>query len=684
MSDAAPKIAASHRAPLITSAPAICLWVQRAAIGTVLIIGVSNMAAWVCAGAVERWPFMVMRMNTAVALTMAALSLLAWHVSPSRSGLVRVAQGLGLIAALIGGLTAAQDLFGVNFHIDELLSPGTFPGDSGNAFTAHPGRMSLTAALSFFFLGIGLAGLDWEIPVGKRRFAPAPSLALLAALPSSLGMIGWAFGIGTLTGPLRSTNVLFHTVFSLFALSAGILAARPDRLPMRGILSKGADGVLLRLMLPGTLGLLLALAWVIGKGREAGQVAPGEGTALMLYGGIVLIFSLLVVASSAVARQEGEARAAKDAAETASRAKDEFIAALSHELRTPLTPVLMNAAALRENEALPVEVREQMAMMERNLRLEARLIDDLLDLTRLARGKLPLQRERCEVHSLIFHAVEMVSQGAEAKGVTIEVKAGARRSGLVGDPARLQQVFWNLLNNAVKFTPPGGCVSVSTRDDANHQLTIEVSDTGIGFATEETNHIFKPFEQGPHRFGGLGLGLAIVRAVVEMHGGVVRAASGGRGSGATFTVELPDATEPPSGIIATEPAAPQNEEAPPGRLLVVEDHGPTLEVLVRLLSRDGHRVISASTVAQALTLAEQHEFDTLVSDLGLPDGNGMELMQKLRAREPGLRGIALSGYGTEEDQRRSREAGFSRHLIKPVDIDQLRAALRELNASQPV
>ncbi len=627
---------------------------------------------------------MVMRMNTAVALTMAALSLLAWHVSPSRSGLVRVAQGLGLIAALIGGLTAAQDLFRVDFHIDELLSPGTFPGDSGNAFTAHPGRMSLTAAVSFFFLGLGLAGLDWEIPVGKRRFAPAPSLALLAALPSSLGMIGWAFGIGTLTGPLRSTNVLFHTALSLLALSTGVLVARPERLPIRGILSKGADGVLLRLMLPGTLGLLLALAWTIGKGREAGQVAPGEGTVLMLYGGIVLIFSLLVVASNAVARQEGEARAAKDAAETASRAKDEFIAALSHELRTPLTPVLMNAASLRENEDLPVEVREQMAMMERNLRLEARLIDDLLDLTRLARGKLPLQRERCEVHSLIFHAVEMVRLEAEAKGVTIQVKGRARRSGLVGDPARLQQVFWNLLNNAVKFTPAGGGISVSTRDDAtNHQLAIEVSDTGIGFAAEETNHIFKPFEQGPHRFGGLGLGLAIVRAVVEMHGGVVHAASGGRGQGATFTVELPDATEPPAGIIATEPAAPQNGETMPMRLLVVEDHAPTLEVLVRLLTRDGHRVISASTVTQALILAEQDEFDTLVSDLGLPDGNGMELMQKLRAREPGLRGIALSGYGTEEDQRRSREAGFSRHLIKPVDIDQLRNALRELNVSQP-
>jgi signal transduction histidine kinase/ActR/RegA family two-component response regulator len=672
---------------LIANAQAICTGVQRAAIVTGLIVGVSNLAAWIFPDAFTTWPFMVMRVNTAVGLTFAALSLLAWHVSPKRGWLVRVAQALGLVVALVGGLTATQDIFGVNLHIDELLRPGTFPGDIGNATTSHPGRMSLTAALSFLFLGLSLIGLNWSVPVGKRRFAPAPPLALLAALPSSLGMIGWVFGVGTFTGLLRSTNVLFHTAFTLFALSAGALATRPEQLPMRGILSKGADGVLLRLMLPGTLGLLLALAWVIGRGRAAGHVAPGEGTALMLYGGIVLIFSLLVVASNVVARQETAARAAKESAETASRAKDEFIAALSHELRTPLAPVLMSAAALREDDSLPHELREQMAMMERNLRLEARLIDDLLDLTRLTRGKLPLLRERCEIHSLISHAVGMVRDEAHAKGVGLDLQLRARWTGLFGDPARLQQVFWNLLNNAVKFTPHGGRVSIRTEDDLKTRgvLRIEVVDTGVGFSVEENEHIFKPFEQGANRFGGLGLGLAIVRAVVEMHGGGVRAASSGRGSGATFTVELPGATDPPSGIMApSRTPAGKKKESTPKRLLVVEDHAPTLDVLVRLLTRDGHRIISASTVTQALEMAEQHEFDTLVSDLGLPDGTGMELMQKLRTRDPGLRAIALSGYGTEEDQRRSREAGFFRHLIKPVDIDQLRQALRELEAAQPM
>ncbi len=379
-------------------------------------------------------------------------------------------------------------------------------------------------------------------------------------------------------------------------------------------------------------------------------------------------------------RAEEEAKEARAEAERASRAKDEFLATLSHELRTPLTPVLLTAAALQDEEQLPNEVREQLGMIRRNIELEARLIDDLLDITRISRGKLPLRAQECEVHSLVALALEIVGDDARAKAIMFDLKLSAGRTHLQGDPARLQQVFWNLFKNAVKFTPVGGRIAIhSLNEEAN--FVLEVSDTGIGIARESLERIFLPFEQASaadsRRFGGLGLGLSISKTIVEMHGGKVCASSAGPGQGATFRVELPganrrinsegDVTSPETAQVATAPM----------RLLLVEDHEPTLAVLQRLLNRAGHAVATASSVAAALELAAREPFDALISDIGLPDGTGVELMRTMRSQH-GLRGIALSGYGMEEDLTRSLEAGFVAHLTKPVDLAQLRRALAAL------
>jgi len=373
----------------------------------------------------------------------------------------------------------------------------------------------------------------------------------------------------------------------------------------------------------------------------------------------------------------------------AGRAKDDFLAALSHELRTPLTPVLMSAAALREDERLPADVRDQLSMMERNIALEARLIDDLLDLTRIAHGKLSLRTQPCDAHNLIELAVEMVRSDAEGKGQKLEVDLAAERSHLIGDPARLQQVFWNLLNNAVKFTPESGQLSVRSHDAGEH-LALEIRDSGIGISAESIERIFLPFEQAgavsaEHRIGGLGLGLSIVKAIVDLHGGSIRAASDGLGEGSTFSLELP-ATEPPpeSAVGSAAPAAGDAGASPRVRaaglrLLLVDDHQSTLDVLERLLTRAGHRVTTAMSVANARKLAGSERFDAVISDLGLPDGTGYELMETLRAAH-GLRGIALSGYGMDDDLRRSEEAGFSAHLTKPIDFAQLERALERLMA----
>lgn len=395
-------------------------------------------------------------------------------------------------------------------------------------------------------------------------------------------------------------------------------------------------------------------------------------------------------------------KAAQTEAERASRAKDSFLAVLSHELRTPLTPVLMTASALQQDERLPADVRGQLGMMERNIALEARLIDDLLDLTRITRGKLPLRPQLCDAHSLIGLAVEIVRDEAQAKGIVLEQDFHAEHSGLMAAPSRFQQVIWNLLRNAVKFTPPGGSVGIRTRDingeGGGHWLAIEVRDSGVGIAPAAIDRIFQPFEQadlsGDHRFGGVGLGLSIARAIVDLHRGTIRAESAGPGQGALFTVELPGATRPPTGAaelpkeaIHLLPGSGAGEKAPAPantlRLLVVEDHEATLQVLTRLLTRAGHHVVAASSIAAALEAASQGQFDLVLSDLGLPDGTGNHLMEKLRDRYQ-LRGIALTGYGMEDDLERSRQSGFVAHLIKPVDFNQLRRALAPFEAEPKI
>ncbi|MGI8820584.1 MAG: PAS domain-containing hybrid sensor histidine kinase/response regulator [Chthoniobacterales bacterium] len=366
--------------------------------------------------------------------------------------------------------------------------------------------------------------------------------------------------------------------------------------------------------------------------------------------------------------------------EKASSAKDDFLAALSHELRTPLTPVLLTATALEVDPALPLELRNQLAMMRRNIELEARLIDDLLDLTRISRGKLQIRPAFADLHQLLEQTAEMVHSDGLGKEVRIVFALEAARHHTMGDPSRLQQVFWNIIKNALKFTPAGGSVTVSTRNDVAGRIIISVTDTGIGIRPEALLQIFEAFEQGEitfqQRFGGLGLGLAISRAIVELHGGEIHAESAGVDHGSTFTVKL-------ATIDAPRLAGPAETTAPPLeralRLLVVEDHEATLAVLSRLLKRSGHHLTSASSLREGLAAAAVETFDAVISDLGLPDGTGFELMEKLHANY-GLRGIALSGYGMDEDLRRAQEAGFAAHLTKPIEFAQLERALEDLMA----
>jgi len=364
----------------------------------------------------------------------------------------------------------------------------------------------------------------------------------------------------------------------------------------------------------------------------------------------------------------------------ANAAKDQFMALLSHELRNPLSPVIMMVAELEQRLDRSPEVKRAIEVIRRNVELEAHLIDDLLDVTRIVHNKLELKPAVLDAHETIKRSLEICQKEITGKKLEVVLDLRAAEHHVNADPARLQQVFWNLIKNAVKFTPAGR-ITITSRNDGS-RLLVEVADTGIGIDPEGIDKIFTAFEQVERsitrRFGGLGLGLAISKAMVDAHGGGLSANSEGHGKGTTFTVELdtvPAVAESPSPL----PAQPNGNDGDGARhkILVVDDHEDTCIGMKILLERRGYAVQIAHGVQAALDLAARDHPDLLISDLGLPDGTGFELMEKIRLRSD-IKGIALSGFGTEEDVARSRNAGFTEHLIKPVNVENLDAILKRI------
>lgn len=372
------------------------------------------------------------------------------------------------------------------------------------------------------------------------------------------------------------------------------------------------------------------------------------------------------------------AEQAEAVAEQANRAKDHFLAVLSHELRTPLTPVMMAVSILQDNPDLDSEMHEMLEIIRRNLDMEVGLIDDLLDVTRISRGKIDLDRSPVELCTIIQRAVEVCKADIEARSLHFGVDLGpAAPYWVEADVPRLQQVFWNLLKNAIKFTPHNGCVGIRCQRSDGH-VSVEVNDSGIGIEPESLEAVFNAFEQAERsitrKFGGLGLGLAISKALVELHGGAISAHSEGRNRGATFRIRLP-LTTPAVRHGEFTPAAAPPATVRPLHILLVEDHGVTAMMMRMVLTSEGHTVETAGGMATALELASQHTFDLLISDLGLPDGSGHDMLRELRARGHEFPGIALSGYGREEDVRRSDQAGFAIHLTKPASREAIFAAV---------
>ena len=370
--------------------------------------------------------------------------------------------------------------------------------------------------------------------------------------------------------------------------------------------------------------------------------------------------------------------------QAASRAKDRILAVLGHELRTPLTPILAAVSARLEHETDP-EIRDELEMIGRNIELEARLIDDLLDISRIERGRLCLELEVVDLHDVIWKTVEICRDELLVAGLSLVLDLAADRNQVRGDHARLMQIAWNLVHNAAKFTPAGGTLTIRTfnppRDPAltdTDRLVIEFEDTGQGIEPELLPRLFEPFEQGRAglhgRSAGLGLGLSICRSLSMAHGGSLEASSPGLGLGSNFRLTL-DPLPARSPRPRNAPPCLVSPPLRPLKILLVEDNRDTLKFLSLILGQRGHEIRKATSLAEARRNVAD-DLDLLISDIELPDGTGLELMRDIvRARK--LPGIAMSGFGSEEDVRFSREAGFSVHLTKPIDLARLEAAIEQ-------
>jgi len=386
-------------------------------------------------------------------------------------------------------------------------------------------------------------------------------------------------------------------------------------------------------------------------------------------------------------------RAARSEAERLSHVKDEFLATLSHELRTPLNAIQGWATLLREKRARPEDYQRGLETIARNVRIQTQIVNDLLDMSRIISGRIHLEVQPLYLHDVVTQSVESVLQAAAAKNIRLLPLLDSRIGLVRGDPNRLQQVLWNLLSNAIKFTPAGGRVQV-VLERVNSHVEISVEDNGIGIRDEFLPHVFDRFRQADpgssRKFGGLGLGLSIVKSLVELHGGSVRVKSPGENLGSTFIVALPishvrsEGSEVSTTRVARIDSLDQVElpRLDGIRVLVVDDEPDGRALVARILDGQGAHPMCASSATEALELLSREHFDLLLSDIGMPDTNGYELIGQVRqmdrSRPRPLPAIALTAYARTEDRQRSLLAGFHMHLSKPTEARELVASIAGL------
>src|SRR5436190_11500618 len=497
-----------------------------------------------------------------------------------------------------------------------------------------------------------LWGMKWKLTWKKQEAVEVGVLLLLLTVLSAVVFGGWlaisakSYPIAFICGP-----IVIWTAF---------------RFTQR----ETATGIFI-------LSVIAVWGTVRGFGPFAGQSENQSLLTVQSWTAVLAITAMALSAGMAERlRIEEELQQQKSIVEAANRTKDHFLAMLSHELRTPLTPVISALESLETEPTQTEDTKASMAMIRRNIELETQLIDDLLDFTRIARDKMQLRFVPVDAHLAISNVVEICRAEAESKRLHVHLNLRANTHHVAADTAKFQQIIWNLLKNAVKFTPDDGEIAISSSNAAPDVLTISVCDTGIGMEPEVMQRIFDPFEQGnrsfERRFGGLGLGLAISKSLAQAHSGTLTAQSGGCDRGSTFILSMPTLSPAEA---ATVPLKTTSEASQQGlKILLVDDHQDTCAALEKLLVRRGYLVAATHSMRSAMETAVRNKFDLLISDVALPDGTGLELMMQLRAIS-NIPGIAISGFGNNGDIERSLQAGFSEHLIKPVKLEKLEAAI---------
>jgi signal transduction histidine kinase/ActR/RegA family two-component response regulator len=611
--------------------------------------------------------------NPAAGGVLCGMALLLLLASPrDLTGTCAAARLLAGVTALIGLLTLFEHITDINLGIDTLLANRPW----GQRAAMAPMRMGPPASISFSLLGTGLLLATY----GRMSRRIASGLAMVVVGIASLSIVGYWFGASELFGIARLTGIAWQTSTMLIALGIGLMAALPEHGIVAALRRDDAGGTVLRRLIVPIIGVPLLLGWLRVVGQNLNLYDVAFGTALRSMAEIALLIWLLWWTANGISLHAKAARQAEQALREADRRKDEFLAILAHELRNPLAPI-GNALALIKHAGQSPEVQHQAhETMERQFGQMVRLVDDLLDISRITRDKLELRTQRVELESVIYQAVETCRSLADGMAQSLRINLSADPIWVSADPVRLAQVFINLLNNACKFSENGATVSLSVRRNGN-VVTVTVSDTGIGISPDKIESIFQMFEQVDKSMergqGGLGIGLTLVKRLVELHGGRIEVSSDGPGRGSNFVVSLP--VLPDDGRPAEVVPKLNNTTTKPLRVLVTDDNQDAARSLSMLLKHSGHEVETAFDGVKAIEKAETWRPDVILLDLGMPEMNGYDVCRSIRQMPwgKGIRIVALTGWGQEQDRRNTHAAGFDAHLVKPVDLAILRDVLAD-------
>lgn len=626
-----------------------------------------------------------MKANTAACLILIAIGFyLQIRIDkPTPGAASRYVSDVLVFAALaVTGLTLAEHLFSVNFGIDQMIVT-----DHSPAPDKHPGRMSIATASCLLLLAVSVVLID-------RVHWLSRLCVVLAGTSAYLGLCSYIYGVDALKPVSLYSTMAVHTAVSLVLLAIAHFLAIPQRRPTDLLGSEYFGGKFARRFLPITLLVTPFIGYLRLKGQHWGYYGTEFGLALFAVANVLTLTCLVWWQASQLDRADirrrqleedreallARAQAAREKAERASRTKDQLLSVVSHELRTPLTPALLLVRSLENHKDLPEDARHDLQTIREQITIEVQLISDLLDLAGIETGRLRLDRTPQDLGKVIHDMTHILRPSFVEAGIQLSVNVGTSPVIAQVDRNRVGQVIRNLLDNAAKFTPRGGSVSVKLSAENADFAEVTISDTGIGIEPHQLDKVFHAFTQSDssitRRFGGLGIGLTIAHDIVQAHGGTIRASSEGLGKGATFTFTLPRSRAPvaPAGQ-ETTPSSPDNSKSAALKLLVVDDNPQTLNVMARLLRSEGHEVTPVPDAREALAAVAAQPFDLIICDIGLPDMDGWTLMRKLKECHPKIRGLAISGFVSMEDATRSTEAGFEMHLPKPLDINQLTQAL---------